>query len=97
MCIKGAKLTDACSVDIMTDEFYCTCGICPNICHFFFHADVSYADFLASKKYMTIYLLNDFKHQAEKEKSKISFLIKTDCFQKLKSWKKFYQKRKMHI
>lgn len=60
----------------MTDEFYCACGICPNICHFFFHADVSYADFLASKKIYDYNLLNGFKRQAEKEKSKISFLIK---------------------
>lgn len=76
MCIKGAKLTNACSVDIMTDEFYCACGICPNICHFFFHIDVTYSDFLASVKIYNYNLLNGFKRQSEKEKSKISFLIK---------------------
>jgi len=75
MCIKGAKLTDACSVDAMTDEFYCACGICPNVCHFYFNADVSFSDLKASIEIYEFNKTNGFNRQAEKEKKKIQFLI----------------------
>lgn len=75
MCIKGAKLTDACSVDSKTDEFYCAYGICSNVCHFYFMADVSYSDFKATKEIYEYNRDNGFMRQAEKEKSKIKFII----------------------
>lgn len=75
MCIKGAKLTDACSVDAMTDEFYCACGICPNVCHYYYHADVSYSDFKASKEIYEYNRKNGFNRQAEKEKKKVQFIL----------------------
>ena len=77
MCIKGSKLTDACSVDAQTDEFFCACGVCPNICHFYFMINVTYSDFKAAKE---IYEYNKkyeskFKRQIQKEYNKIKFLV----------------------
>lgn len=84
MCIKGSKLTNACSVDAMTDEFYCACGICPNVCHFFFHADVSYSDFIATRDIYEYNLKNGFTRQAEKEKKKIAFILNNRLIPELK-------------
>ena len=75
MCIKGSKLTDACSVDAKTDEFYCAYGICPNVCHFYFMADISYSDFKAAKEILEYNQRNGFKRQAEKEQSKLRFIV----------------------
>lgn len=75
MCIKGQKITDACSVDSKTDEFFCACGICPNICHFYFMLDVTYSDFQAAIKIYEHNMRNGYTRQSEKEKSKIKHLI----------------------
>lgn len=74
-CIKGSKITNACSVDVQTDEFMCAVGLCPNICHFYFNADESYEDY---KETMTTYKFNKdngFLKQANKEYSKARFIM----------------------
>lgn len=88
MCIKGAKLTDACSVDAKTDEFYCAYGICPNVCHFYFMADVSYSDFKATKEIFEYNRDNGFKRQAEKEQSKVRFIVLNRLTPELKELEK---------
>lgn len=75
MCIKGSKLTYACSLDAKTDEFMCACGICPNICHFYFMADVAYSEYKALKNLYQYNLDNGFKRQAQKERNKIKNII----------------------
>lgn len=41
VCIKSSMLRE-CSKDAKTNEFYCAYGVCPNIFHFYYMADVSY-------------------------------------------------------
>lgn len=41
VCIKSSQLRD-CSTDGPTDEFYCAYGVCPNIFHFYYMADITY-------------------------------------------------------
>lgn len=76
VCIKGSKLTNACSVDVQTDEFMCAVGLCSNICHFYFNADESYADY---KEAMATYAFNKengFTRQAEKEYTKVTHILR---------------------
>lgn len=41
VCIKSSVLRE-CSVDAKTNEFYCAYGVCQNIFHFYYMADISY-------------------------------------------------------
>ncbi|MBR2675730.1 MAG: hypothetical protein IKE28_02290 [Solobacterium sp.] len=41
VCIKSSQLRD-CRVDGQTNEFYCAYGVCPNIVHFYYMADITY-------------------------------------------------------
>lgn len=75
MCIKGSKIADACSVDSKTDEFFCACGVCPNVCHFYFMINITYCDFKETVKIYKYNLDKGFTRQAEKELSKIKYLI----------------------
>lgn len=43
MCIKTSIMP--CSKDRRTNSLYCAYDICPNLFHFFYNADASYADF----------------------------------------------------
>lgn len=76
VCIKGSKLTNACSVDVQTDEFMCAVGLCPNICHFYFNADESYADYKEAMETYTFNKENGFTRQAEKEYTKVTYILR---------------------
>ncbi|MDY5578398.1 hypothetical protein [Porcincola intestinalis] len=41
VCIKSSQMRD-CSIDGPTDDFYCAYGVCPNIFHFYYMADITY-------------------------------------------------------
>lgn len=41
VCIKSSQLRE-CSMDAKTNEFYCAYGVCPNIVHFYYMADITY-------------------------------------------------------
>lgn len=76
VCIKGSKLTNACSVDVQTDEFMCAVGLCSNICHFYFNADESYADYKEAMATYTFNKENGFTRQAEKEYTKVTYILR---------------------
>ena len=42
VCIKSSLMRE-CSHDAATNDFYCAYGVCPNIVHFYYMADVSHA------------------------------------------------------
>lgn len=88
MCIKGAKLTDACSVDSNTDEFFCACGICPNVCHFYFMANVSYSDFKATLEIFQYNQDNGFERQTQKEAKKLQYIVQNRLLPELSELKK---------
>lgn len=74
-CIKGSNIVDACDLDSKTDEFMCAYGVCPNVCHYYFNVDSSYADFLSLRKSYEFNFENNYSRQAEKEKNKLNYLI----------------------
>lgn len=76
VCIKGSKLTNTCSVDVQTDEFMCAVGLCSNICHFYFNADESYADYKEVMATYTFNKENGFTRQAEKEYTKVTYILR---------------------
>ena len=41
VCIKSSVLRE-CSLDAKTNEFYCAYGVCQNIVHFYYMADITY-------------------------------------------------------
>lgn len=41
VCIKSSRFRE-CAKDSATNEFYCAYGVCPNICTFYYMADISY-------------------------------------------------------
>lgn len=76
VCIKGSKLTNACSIDVQTDEFMCAVGLCSNICHFYFNADESYADYKEAMATYTFNKENGFTRQTEKEYTKVTYILR---------------------
>ena len=83
VCMKGTVLRDACDIDSKVDEMFCAYGVCPNVCHFYFMADVSYSDFKATIDVYNYNVKNGFKRQAEKEKNKIRFIIKNRLLEEM--------------
>lgn len=74
-CMKGARITNGCSVDAKTDEFMCAVGLCPNICHFYFNADESYIDYKEAMATYEYNKENGFSKQATKELSKARYIL----------------------
>ncbi len=75
VCIKGAKITNACSLDSQTDEFMCASGICPNICHFYFNLPETLSDYQTALKTYEYNSMNGFTRQVVKEKSKMIHIV----------------------
>lgn len=74
VCIKSSVLRD-CSVDAKTNGFYCAYGMCPNIYHFYYMADISYRQ---AKDLWESVALNEkrgMRRQAEKEKNMLRTIV----------------------
>ncbi len=68
VCIKSSQLRD-CSVDAKTNEFYCAYGVCPNIVHFYYMADVSYRQCKELRESIRINEERGHKRQVQKEQN----------------------------
>ena len=74
VCIKSSVLRD-CSVDAKTNDFYCAYGMCPNIYHFYYMADISYRQ---AKDLWESVALNEkrgMRRQAEKEENMLRTIV----------------------
>lgn len=78
VCIKHSMLRE-CSKDAKTNEFYCAYGVCPNIFHFYYMADVSYRQAKELVETININKSRGLMRQVQKE----SHMLQTIINQKL--------------
>ena len=78
VCIKSSMLRE-CSKDAKTNEFYCAYGVCPNIFHFYYMADVSYRQAKELVETININKSRGLMRQVQKE----SHMLQTIINQKL--------------
>lgn len=64
-----------CQYDYNTDEYLCAYGCCPNHCHTYFSAPVTYNKFLDTIKVIEYNKTNGFLRQVEKEMKKLKAII----------------------
>ena len=69
MCIKTSIMP--CAKDRRTNALYCSYNLCPNLFHFFYMADASYADFKTLQKTYKAALEHGHTREAEKELYKL--------------------------
>lgn len=82
VCIKSSMLRE-CSKDAMTNEFYCAYGVCPNIFHFFYMADVSYRQCKELEETIRINKENGFMRQVQKESNMLRSIAKNKLLPEL--------------
>lgn len=75
VCIKSSMLRE-CSKDAKTNEFYCAYGVCPNIFHFYYMANVSYRQTKELVESIELNTNNGFMRQVQKEKHMLQTIIK---------------------
>lgn len=92
VCIKASLIRD-CSVDYQTDEFYCTYGVCPNIFHFYYMADISYIQARDSFESVLYNKENGYLRQAEKELHKLKRIVKEKLLIELDELKKVIERK----
>jgi site-specific recombinase XerD len=73
-CIHSSKRR-TCHYDTTTDEFFCAYGCCPNHCHTYFSAPITYEKFKEIVVAVKYNLSNSFNQQAEKEMKKLKVII----------------------
>lgn len=73
-CIKSNPRRQ-CRHDANTDEFLCAYGCCPNHCHFYFAASITYQKCLNIKKCVDYNLEQEYINQAQKELYKLEAII----------------------
>lgn len=73
VCIKSSQLRE-CSLDAQTNDFYCAYGVCPNIVHFYYMADISYRKCNELLETITINQKHDLTRQVQKELNMLHFI-----------------------
>ena len=74
VCIKSSMLRE-CSKDAKTNEFYCAYGVCPNIFHFYYMADVSYRQTKELAETITINRERGLLKQVQKELNMLNTIL----------------------
>ena len=74
MCIKTSILP--CAKDRRSNALYCSYNLCPNLFHFFYMVDASYADFKTLQETYKAALKHGHNREAEKELYKLYDLCK---------------------
>ncbi|HEY5587753.1 MAG TPA: hypothetical protein VIK86_02220, partial [Candidatus Paceibacterota bacterium] len=74
VCIKSSMLRE-CSMDAKTNEFYCAYGVCPNIFHFYYMANISYRQTKELVETININKDRGLMRQAQKEINMLNTLI----------------------
>jgi len=69
MCIKTSIMP--CAKDRRTNALYCSYNLCPNLFHFFYMADASYADFKTLQETYRVAKEHGHTREAEKELYKL--------------------------
>ena len=64
-----------CASNNSTDVIYCAFGMCPNHCHIFFMADISYEEYLQNRDTTQYNKDNGYKKAYQKELNKLKYII----------------------
>lgn len=82
VCIRCGEVIPCANNDI-SDEIYCAFGMCPNHCHMFFMADISYDEYLQHKNIIEYNETNGFVKAKQKEINKIKYVVKNSLLPEL--------------
>lgn len=74
MCIRCGEVIP-CASNNSTDVIYCAFGMCPNHCHMFFMADISYEEYIQNRNVAQYNKDNGYKKAYQKELNKLKFII----------------------
>lgn len=74
MCIRCGEVIP-CASNSSTDVIYCAFGMCPNHCHMFFMADISYEEYLQNRDVAQYNKDNGYKKAYQKELNKLKYII----------------------
>ena len=74
MCIRCGEVIPCASND-STDVIYCAFGMCPNHCHMFFMADISYEEYLQNRNTAQYNKDNGYRKAYQKELNKLKYII----------------------
>lgn len=86
VCIKSSQLRE-CSMDAKTNEFYCAYGVCPNIVHFYYMADVTYRQCKELQETININKERGHMRQVEKETNMLYTITKKRLIPELEDLK----------
>lgn len=75
VCIKSSMLRE-CSKDSKTNEFYCAYGVCPNIFHFYYMANISYRQAKELSETIAINEKRGLLRQVQKEKNMLQHIVR---------------------
>lgn len=92
VCIKSSMLRE-CSNDAQTNEFYCAYGVCPNIFHFYYMADVSYRQAKELTETIKINEERGLMRQVEKEQHMLWSIVKKKLIPELEELKNVINKK----
>jgi integrase len=92
VCIKSSMLRE-CSKDARTNEFYCAYGVCPNIFHFYYMANISYRQTIELIETININKERGQLRQAQKELNMLTTIINTKLIPELDELKNMVYKK----
>ena len=91
VCIKSSMRE--CHLDNPTNEFYCAYGVCPNLYHFYYMADLSYRQCKELLETISINQKNEFFRQVEKETNMLRTIAKTKLLPELDELRNVIEKK----
>lgn len=94
-CIKCSLVP--CSEDAGTNEYMCSYGLCPNLFHFYFTADLTYTNFINAKKTYELNVINGKAVAASKELKKLQNILKSRLIPELNQLDEEIMKRSEDI
>ena len=92
VCIKSSMLRE-CSKDAKTNEFYCAYGVCPNIFHFYYMANISYRQTKELYSNIKLNKQNGFMRQVQKENNMLQTIIRNKLEPELEELKNMIAKK----
>ena len=92
VCIKSSMLRE-CSKDAKTNEFYCAYGVCQNIFHFYYMANISYRQVCELAETIAINKQRGLLRQVQKEEHMLKHIAKTKLIPELDELKNVLDKK----
>lgn len=92
VCIKSSKFRE-CSNDAITNELYCAYGVCHNIFHFYYMANISYRQSKELVENIELSKKRNHMKQAEKEANMLNTIVSQKLLPELDELKSVIQKK----